>query len=160
QEFFWSKLDTSSLDKFQKSQEPAREYFRDNIIGHLPKSSAPLNPRTRLIFEEPKWKGYEVILDLNEDIICHGILLVPNDLKPGERRPVVVCQHGLEGRPIDVVNPRMKTRAYNSFGAQLADQGYIVFAPQNPYIFENQFRQLFRKAQPLQLSLYSVILAQ
>ena len=28
-----------------------------------------------------------------------GILILPRDLKPGEKRPVVVCQHGLEGRP-------------------------------------------------------------
>ena len=25
--------------------------------------------------------------------------------KPGEKRPVVVCQHGLEGRPTDVCQP-------------------------------------------------------
>jgi hypothetical protein len=28
---------------------------------------------------------------------------VPKDLKPGERRPVIVCQHGLEGVPEDTV---------------------------------------------------------
>src|SRR5204863_9709914 len=81
-------------------------------------------------------------------------------LKPDERRPVVVCQHGLEGRPLDVVDPNKKTQYYNSFGAQLADRGFIVFAPQNPYIFGNQFRQLVRKANPLGLSLYSFIVAQ
>src|SRR5262249_32496542 len=69
-------------------------------------------------------------------------------------------QHGLEGRPTDVVNPRERTKYYHSFGAQLADRGYVVFAPQNPYIFGNQFRQLVRKANPLSLSLYSFILRQ
>jgi hypothetical protein len=73
---------------------------------------------------------------------------------------VVVCQHGLEGRPRDVVDPAKKTQYNNSFGAQLADRGYVVFAPQNPYIFGNQFRQLVRKANPLGLSLYSFIVAQ
>ncbi|REJ94742.1 MAG: hypothetical protein DWQ34_08395, partial [Planctomycetota bacterium] len=34
-------------------------------------------------------------------VIAGGILLLPKDLKEGEQRPVVVCQHGLEGRPID-----------------------------------------------------------
>jgi hypothetical protein len=120
----------------------------------------PLNPRTRLVYDEPNWKGYEVVLDLYDDVFCYGILLVPNDIKPGERRPVVVCQHGLEGRPTDVVNPKEKTRYYNSFGAQLADRGYVVFAPQNPYIGGNKFRQLLRKANPLKLSLYSFIVRQ
>src|SRR5262249_17386077 len=82
------------------------------------------------------------------------------DLKPGEKRPVVVCQHGLEGRPQDVCNPKMRTRAYNSFGAQLADLGYIVYAPQNPYIGEDTFRLLQRNAKPLGLSLFSFIVAQ
>jgi hypothetical protein len=113
-----------------------------------------------MIYETPKWKGYEVVLDLNEDVICYGILLVPNDVKKGVKRPVVVCQHGLEGRPTDVCNPKIKTPYYNSFGAQLADRGFVVFAPQNPYIFKNDFRQTVRKANPLGLSLYSFIVAQ
>jgi hypothetical protein len=85
---------------------------------------------------------------------------VPKDLKPGERRPVVVCQHGLEGRPQDVVNPRESTPYYHSFGAQLADRGFIVYAPQNPYIGQDKFRVLQRKANPLGLSLFSFIVRQ
>jgi hypothetical protein len=38
--------------------------------------------------------------------------------------------------------------------------GYVVYAPQNPYIFQNQFRQLQRKANPLKLSLFSFIIQQ
>jgi len=160
QDFFWNRLDTSSADKYQKSTQPMRNHFENEIIGKLPTPTMPMNPRTRLIYDTPKWKGYEVVLDLYEDVICYGILLVPNDIKPGEKRPVVVCQHGLEGRPTDVCNPNKKTTYYNSFGAQLADKGYVVFAPQNPYIFGNQFRQLVRKGHPLKLSLYSFIVAQ
>ena len=160
QDFFWSKLDTSSLDKFKKSQAPLRDYFWDNIIGKLPAPTKPMNPRTRLIMEEPKWKGYEVVLDLYDEVICYGILLVPNDIKPGEKRPVVVCQHGLEGRPMDVVNPKVKTNYYNSFGADLANRGFVVFAPQNPYIFQNDFRQFCRKANPMGLHIYSFIVRQ
>ncbi len=160
QQSFWSKLDTTSIDALKKSQEPLRQSFHENIIGKLPESKAPLNPRTRLMYETPKYKAYEVVLDLNEDVICHGILLVPTGIKPGERRPVVVCQHGLEGRPTDVCNPKTKTKYYNSFGTQLAERGFVVFAPQNPYIFQNHFRQAVRKANPLGLSLYSFIVAQ
>ena len=48
--------------------------------------------------------GYEVRLDVMPDVFAWGWLLIPRDLKPGERRPVVVCQHGLEGLPEDTVN--------------------------------------------------------
>jgi cephalosporin-C deacetylase-like acetyl esterase len=159
-EFFWKKLDTSSPEKFKKSQEPLRDYFAKEIIGELPKSTKPLNPRTRQIYDTPKFTGYEVVLDLYDDVICYGILLVPKDIKPGEKRPVVVCQHGLEGRPTDVCDPFKKTQYYNSFGAQLAERGFVVFAPQNPYIFKNDFRQLVRKANPLGLTLYAFIVQQ
>jgi dienelactone hydrolase len=160
QEFFWSKLKTSSVREYEKSTKELRDSFLKDIIGDLPKPTMPMNPRTRLAYQTEKWKGYEVVLDLYEDVICYGILLVPNDLKPGEKRPVVVCQHGLEGRPQDIVNPKKKTNYYNSFGAQLADRGFIVFAPQNPYIFQNKFRQLVRKGNPLKITLYSFILRQ
>jgi dienelactone hydrolase len=156
----WSKLDPKSLERFTASQASLRDQFWVENIGKLPRATLPLNPRTRLAYDTPKWKGYEVVLDVNEDVIAYGVLLVHNDIKPGERRPVVVCQHGLEGRPSVVVDPTKTTPPYNAFGAQLADRGFVVFAPQNPYIFGNRFRQLVRKANPLGLSLYSFIVAQ
>jgi dienelactone hydrolase len=160
QTFFWNRTDASSVARWEKSTVPLRTYFWEEVIGKLPHPTLPANPRTRLAYDEPKWKGYEVTLDLYPDVFAHGILLVPKDLKHGERRPVVVCQHGLEGRPQDVVNPREKTPYYNSFGAQLADRGYIVYAPQNPYIGHDKFRVLQRMANPLQLSLFSFIVRQ
>jgi dienelactone hydrolase len=164
QEFFWSKLrgltPPTRLDEYEKSTAPLRDYFWEQVIGKLPAPTEPMNARTRQSYDEPKWKGYEVTLDLYPDVFAYGILLVPKDLKPGEKRPVVVCQHGLEGRPQDVVNPKEKTKYYNSFGAQLADRGYIVYAPQNPYIGHDKFRVLQRKANPLGLSIFSFIVRQ
>src|SRR5205085_2786640 len=104
-----------------KSTAPLRDTFWEDVIGKLPKPSESANPHTRLAYETPKWKGYEVTLDLYPDVFAYGVLLLPKNLKEGEKRPVVVCQHGLEGRPQDVVNPDKKTPYYNSFGAQLAD---------------------------------------
>ncbi len=160
QQTFWSKLDLSSLKNYQASCEPFRKQLWEEILGKLPAPTAPVNPQTRPLYDEPKWRGYEVTLDLYPDVFAYGILLLPKDLQPGEKRPVVVCQHGLEGRPTDVCNPKMKTPYYNSFGAQLADRGYIVYAPQNPYIGHDQFRVLQRKANPLGLSLFSFIVRQ
>lgn len=160
QQHFWDKLDYSSLEKYQKSCEPYRKQLWEEVLGKLPAPGLPMNPQTRPIYDEPKWKGYEVTLDLYPDVFAYGILLLPKDLKSGEKRPVVVCQHGLEGRPTDVCNPKERTKYYNSFGAQLADKGYIVYAPQNPYIGQDKFRVLQRKANPLGLSLFSFIIRQ
>jgi dienelactone hydrolase len=156
----FAKTDYSSPEKYEKSIEPIRQFFWEEVIGKLPAPTEPPNPKTRELYDTPKWKGYEVTLDLYPDVFAYGILLLPKDLKPGEKRPVVVCQHGLEGRPQDVCNPKERTKYYNSFGAQLAELGYIVYAPQNPYIGQDKFRVLQRKANPLKLSLFSFIVRQ
>lgn len=156
----FAKVDVSAPEKYEKSVEPIRKFFWEEVIGKLPDPSQPINPKTREIYDTPKWKGYEVTLDLYPDVFAYGILLLPKDLKEGEKRPVVVCQHGLEGRPQDVCNPKERTKYYNSFAAQLADLGYICYAPQNPYIGQDKFRVLQRKANPLKLSLFSFIVRQ
>jgi hypothetical protein len=94
-----------------------------------------------------------------EDVFAYGILLLPKDLKRGERRPVVVCQHGLEGTPRSTIDPEKRV-IYNQFSRRLVELGYIVYAPQNPYYGENVFRQVQRKANPLKLSMYSFIIRQ
>jgi hypothetical protein len=157
---FWSKADVSSPAAWRKSALSYRDHLWKEVIGRLPDPSEPLQPRSRQIFDEPKWKGYEVVLPVWPDVFAEGILLVPKDLKPGERRPVVVCQHGLESRALEVVDPRLDSHYYHGYGAHLADRGFIVFAPQNPYIGRDDFRVLQRKANPVKASLFSAILGQ
>jgi dienelactone hydrolase len=156
---FWAKADASSPEAWEKSCEWYRDYFHTEVIGKLPEPTIPLNPRTRQVYDEKTWTGYEVVLDVYQDVFAYGILLLPKDLKPGEKRPVVVCQHGLEGTPRDTIEVEKRT-VYNQFSRRLVELGYIVYAPQNPYYGNNGFRQLQRKANPLKLSLFSFIIRQ
>lgn len=155
-----SKYDSSTVEKWEKSSEPLRKYFSEEVIGKLPAVTLKPNPRSRIIYENKDFIGYEIALDIHENVFAYGIMLVPSKIKDGEKRPVVVCQHGLEGKPTDVCDPDKKTQYYNSFGAELARKGYIVFAPQNPYLGRDLFRELQRKANPLGLSLFSFIVQQ
>lgn len=155
---YWSKLDTSSIEKFQATVEPYRDHFRDEVIGSWDTPKLPPNPRTRKVYDQPKWTGYEVVLDLYPDVIAYGVLLMPKDAKEGDHRPCVVFQHGLEGRPKDVIEG--DHYAYHDVAAKLAEQGYVVFAPQNLYIFEDRFRTLQRKSNPLGKTLFSTIVPQ
>jgi hypothetical protein len=101
------------------------------------------------------------MLDVFDEVIAAGILLMPNNIKAGEKRPVVVCQHGLEGTPMDTVSREAEHyRYYKSFSEELVKQGYIVYAPQNPYRGGDKFRQLQRMSNPLQRSLFSYIISQ
>ena len=148
------------MEKWQSSTKFYRDYIWSEVIGRMPDPDAPAHPRTRLIYDQPKFRGYEVVLDVWPGIFASGILLVPKDIKPGERRPVVVCQHGLEGRPSDIADPNSDSHFYHRFAARLAEEGFVTYAPQNPYIGEDRFRLIQRKGHPLQLSLFSFILGQ
>lgn len=120
------KLDASSLEKYEKSVEPYRDVFRHETIGAFDYPLAPFNARSRKAYETAKWTGYEVVLDVWQDVVAYGLLLVPNDMKPDEKRPVVVCQHGLEGRPQQLVAGDHP--AYHDFAAKLCERGFITFA--------------------------------
>ncbi len=98
-EQFWANADASSPERWKESTRFHRDYIWREVIGRLPDPGAPPNPRARLIYDTARFRGYEVMLDVWSGIFAYGILLVPKDIQPGERRPVVVCQHGLEGRP-------------------------------------------------------------
>jgi dienelactone hydrolase len=157
----WTKLAPGA--DWEAVQKQARADFWEHVIGKLPTDYLPPNVRTRQIYDREKWTGYDVMLDVLPDVFAWGVLLVPKDLKPGERRPVVVCQHGLEGVPVDTIEADPKSSAfaaYKDFAARLADRGFIVYAPHNPYRGQDAFRVLQRRANPLGLSLYSFINAQ
>ncbi len=160
---FWAKAKPTSVEAWQAACKEYKDYFWDEIIGRFPPASEPANPRTRKIRESPKWTAYEVLLDVWPDVFCWGILVVPKNLKPGERRPVVVCQHGLEGVPLDTLDDDPKSAGfavYRAFAARLAERGFVTYAPHNPYRGGNEFRQLQRKLHPLKRSLFSVVLCQ
>jgi dienelactone hydrolase len=157
---FMEKLDTSSPQAYAKTVEPYREFFATEVIGRFDEKPLPPNVRSRKVYDEPKYTGYEVVMDVFPDVIAYGILLLPKGIRDGEQRPVVVCQHGLEGRPRDVADPKKNNPAYNQFAIRLAERGFITFAPQNLYIFEDRFRTLQRKANPLGKTLFSIIVPQ
>lgn len=156
-EFFWNKTPITSPEAWRKSMQPYQEYFWTNIIGRIPPGKMDLNPRSRQIIDEAKWTGYEVTLDVLPDIFAWGYLLFPKDIKPGEKRPVIVVQHGAKGLPKDVLD---KSSIYKGLAVQLAERGYIVFAPHFPWLMNDDYRELQRKANPLGLSIFSVILNQ
>ena len=155
---FMKKLDTSSVEAYEKSTESYRDIFRNEVIGRFDQELLPFNARSRQSWETEKWTGYEVMLDVFPDVVAYGALLVPKNLKKGEKRPVVVCQHGLEGRPTDVFLG--DHRAYHDFAGKLAERGFITFAPQNIYIFRDRFRTLQRKANSVGKTLFSIMVPQ
>jgi len=147
-----------SPDHFIEETKTYRNYFHEEILGKFEDKMLPPNPQTRKIYDKERWTGYEVVLDVYPHLFATGILLIPKDLKPGEKRPIVVCQHGRNSTPHELVEGNFNY--YNDAAAKLADQGFIVYAPQNPYRGEDQYRFLDRKANTLKKTLFSFIISQ
>ncbi|MBM4027103.1 MAG: hypothetical protein FJ280_17115, partial [Planctomycetes bacterium] len=169
-DFFWNPArqragkrdDTSYPDRWNKAVQPLRDHFHSEVIGRLPDPTMPPRTRTKKIREEERWTGYLVVLDVWPEVISWGHLLVPKDLDlaGGQRRPVVVCQHGLGGLPEGTIDP--ENRAYRAYAARLAERGFVVYAPYNPNAARggDRFRVLQRMANPTKCSIFSVIIGQ
>ena len=147
-----------SPDRFIEQAKDYRKYFSEEILGKFDDSLLAPNAHTRKKYDKERWTGYEVTLDVYPNLFAEGILLIPKDIKPGERRPVVVCQHGRNNTPEKMVEGN--TTGYNDIAARLAAQGFIVYAPQNPYRWEDQYRWLSRKANTIRKTLFSFIVSQ
>jgi dienelactone hydrolase len=146
-----------------RSDDVLRKEFWEEVQGRMPPAREPLSAvESRLWHETEKFRAWQVRIPVWGDVFAYGVLLVPKDLRAGERRPVVVAQHGLEGRPEHLVKPGddRTLQVYKRFAAELAERGFVVFAPQNPYIGMETFRVLMRKANPVRLSLFSFIIGQ
>lgn len=162
---YFAEAKTDSLENFQETIEPYREAFRTEVVGDFERPLLPAQARTRPYQEGPKTISYEVVLDTmesgGETVFAYGILTLPKDLglSSGERRPVVVCQHGLEGSPQDLVG-EAGHKAYQAFATRLAERGFVTFAPQNGYKYFDLFRMQQFKAQSIGKTLFSLIVPQ
>ncbi len=143
---------------FIEKAKAFRRKFNEEAMGTFDEAKLPFNARTRKFKVTDKWTAYDVVLDVYPELFAWGALVLPKDLKPGERRPVVVCQHGRNGVPRDAIDAG--STAYNDFAAKLAERGFITFAPHNLYRGEDRYRWLDRKANAVGGTLFSFIVAQ
>lgn len=159
--FFLNQVELKSAEAFAEFAKGYRQYFWREVIGAIDDPLLAPDPQSRRIYDEPAWTGYEVVLSVWPELHAWGILCVPKGIKPGEKRPVVVCQHGLEGVPRDTIDREGPGFApYQAFTARLAERGFVTFAPFNLYRGKDRFRTLQRKANPLRASLFSLITRQ
>ena len=101
------------------------------------------------------------MLDLYPDVFAYGILLLPKDLKPGEKRPVVVCQHGLEGPAAGRRQPEGADDVLQLASAPSSPTGATSSTPRRTRTSaRTSSASLQRKANPLKLSLFSFIVRQ
>lgn len=160
-EKYWAKADRSSQAAWQTSTEPYRRALWEDVLGKLPEPPVMEPAQSRLSREEAAWTEYEIFLPLWDEVFAYGVLLLPRGLQAGERRAAVVCQHGLEETPEDLIRADAATaKMTHNLAAELAREGFVVFCPQTPTRGDDAFRKLQRLANPLKYNLHSYILSQ
>ncbi|MCC7498811.1 MAG: hypothetical protein IT160_14615 [Bryobacterales bacterium] len=119
---------TGAADPGAKAAQLRTELAR--WMGVPAEPAAPLNPRTNLLRVTAHFTAYEVQLGALDGVDVYGHLLIPR--RRNGLLPAIVCQHGLGGQPKDITgvgeNPD-PSKVYHQFGARLAEQGFVVFAP-------------------------------
>lgn len=156
----WRRLVTS-VEDWERQRIQLRDLVHEELIGRLAMPRLPPNPRLRRILDTEQYVGDEVVLDVLPDLIAGGVLLRPKQMTAGERRPLVVCQHGLEATAQDTVSRATRPFAsYQAFAEVLVKQGFLVYSPQNPYRGGDRFRALQRMSNPLKRSLFTYMIAQ
>jgi dienelactone hydrolase len=163
--FLWSQVTPKSAESWPSEVAPWRRQFADNFIGRIAVANTPVRARSRPVAElsKPAVAVFEVVYDVLPGVEDWGLLLLPTNLPPGERRPVVVCQHGANSEPADVVageGSGRRSAVYRSYAMRLAERGFVAFAPSLPnHSGGEPFRALARKANPLGLSIFSLVAA-
>jgi len=133
-------LGGSDLARFAEWQKEQRAALWQ-IVGRYPEPDAPLRPQARLKHRDAEIAVYEVILPVYAGTFLRGLLAVPMDLKPGERRAAIHCQHGWQGSPEETHSPGI----YAAFSDRLARRGYVTWAPQAHYAEQGALLRLYRK---------------
>ncbi|GHU15904.1 hypothetical protein FACS1894163_04220 [Spirochaetia bacterium] len=156
---FWKKLDGSSPEKIAETIEWYRDYFAKDTIGTFEYPLSDPNPRTRLCREEKAYTIYDVELDVFEGLTVYGRLLIPAGMKKSEKRPVLVCQHGLEREAKSHIRGE-NVPGETVFTSEFCEKDYICFAPQGIFILQDRFRFNQRQLNSLGKTLFSIMVPQ
>ena len=135
-------------------QSALRDYFNQELIGWLDDDFLPMNVRTKLADDQPGYSCYEVLMDVLPDVELWGVLSVPKGIIAGEKRPVVVLQHGRGGNPWTAMS---EGSGYYEVGRKLADRGFVVFTPFGNWTGETRFRWIDRIAKPTKAGIWSTV---
>jgi len=140
----------ATLEEHQRWQHELRARLRQ-ITGVNTMISCPLEPE---ITERVSLEGYareRVLLQTEPGIIMPVYVLLPADLPPGERRPIVIAPHGHSSggkfspagrRDIPALVNTIEEHNYD-YGVQLVRAGFVVFCPDARGFGER--RELYRQ---------------
>lgn len=98
------------------------------LLGEFP-APCMLDARTVERVEEESYIREKVLYQSEPGVYVPAYLLIPKDLKPGERRPAVVALHGHGSGKDSLVGLSTEANPHNDYASRFAEHGYVVIAP-------------------------------
>jgi dienelactone hydrolase len=116
-------------------------------MGGWPEEPVPLEPEITEAHDDGAWLRQRLLINSEAMMTVPCWLLVPKDLRAGERRPAVLALHGHGNGKDDVVGldhgdegRRQHIAAANyDYARQFAQRGYIVLAPDHRNFGERRY---------------------
>lgn len=126
---YWNLNSTPRQERARKVADLHKELA--HLMGVIPNSNIPLNPRTILVGQTDNFLVYDIRLDAAPGLEVYGQLLVPRSVvgRINTRLPAMICQHGFGQAPKYVSGMTTDLGGVQRFGQRLAERGYVVFAP-------------------------------
>jgi len=129
-------LDTSSIEKYEQWKEKVQNTLKE-ISGINQMERCDLTPKG---LDEEIFKDHirkKVIIQTEPKVWMPLYILIPTDLKNGEKRPVIIAPHGhgcggKAGIAGNTKNTQIQKGIENyqcDYGLRLVREGYIVFCP-------------------------------
>ncbi len=107
----------------------------------------PLEPEITDTVDDGSYMRHRVVFNSEAMMSVSCYLLVPKDIKPGERRPAILALHG-HGKDAkdNVCGVKVSDEQYErlrrvnyDYGRQFAERGYVVIAPDHRNFGERQY---------------------
>lgn len=120
--------DFSSPTAYERSLQPYRDRLKAAYGTPPPGAKEGRVTKLQQVGEDTLCMIYRVWIEVLDGVDAYGIYLVPKNLKPGAKAPLLIAQHGGGGNPEAMVD--LDTRVnYHAFGREAVRRGYIVWAP-------------------------------
>ena len=120
--------DFSSPAAYERSLQPYRDRLKTAYGTPPPGAKEGRVTKFEKVGEDTLCTIYRAWIEVVDGVEAYGIYLVPKNLKPGTKAPLLIAQHGGGGNPEAVVD--LDTRVnYHAFGREAVKRGYIVWAP-------------------------------
>ena len=120
------RLTGRTVEEFEAWKEQFKAKLLE-LLGPFPQR-VPTNARTIARIERDRDVVEKFVIDVEGNLSAPGLILIPKDMKKGEKRPAILVCHGhcSPNGKIDVAGLGRNGRETDAYAKLMTDQGYVT----------------------------------